>query len=67
MVLAMLSVGTVAGVASAFLAVLALGVPAWAGLLIWSGFGSAVMLAGLGLPLLRRGVRPAANGRHATA
>lgn len=67
MVFAMLCVGTVAGFASALLAVLAIGAPVWTGLLVWSGLGTVVMLAGICLPLLRRDTRATARDRHATA
>lgn len=44
MVIGVVIAGTLAGIAAALVAVLGFGLPLWAGLLIWSGFGSLVTL-----------------------
>lgn len=67
MVFAMLGVGTLAGVTAALVAVVGLGVPVWAGLLLWSGSGSAVMITGLALSLRREDASGGRFGGRVTA
>ena len=54
MVIGAVIAGTLAGIAAAIVAVMGLGLPVWAGLLIWSGFGSLVTL----LPLIALALLP---------
>jgi len=67
MVFALLSVGTLAGIASALFAVFALGAPVWAGIILWSVLGSAVLLGGTALVALRSAGIGAPRRRPATA
>ncbi len=54
MVIGAVIAGTLAGIAAAIVAVMGFGLPVWAGLLIWSGFGSLVTL----LPLIALALLP---------
>lgn len=44
MIIGAVIAGTLAGIAAGIVAVMGFGLPLWAGLLIWSGFGSLVTL-----------------------
>jgi len=67
MALAALLIGTLAGITSGLVAVVALGAPVWAGFALWSGLGSVVMVAGLALSLPREEAGGAPAGRRITA
>ena len=54
MVIGAVIAGTLAGIAAALIAVLGFGLPLWAGLLIWSGFGTLVTL----MPLIALALLP---------
>jgi hypothetical protein len=54
MVIGAVITGTLAGIAAAIVAVMGFGLPVWAGLLIWSGFGTLVTL----MPLVALALLP---------
>ena len=54
MIIGAVIAGTLAGIAAAIVAVMGFGLPVWAGLLIWSGFGSLVTL----MPLIALALIP---------
>lgn len=62
MVIGAVIAGTLAGIAAAIVAVMAFGFPVWAGLLIWSGFGSLVTL----MPLIALALLPEDRGEDET-
>ena len=62
MVIGAVIAGTLAGIAAALIAVLGFGLPLWAGLLIWSGFGTFVTL----IPLIALALLPEGTAEDET-